>query len=405
MKTLSKITSVLFVGALAACQGGIESDTGDLAPVLGADEPSAIAGEYIVVMKSESAPGLVSTLTSNLGLLPNNKLNFEYTNIPAFSAKLTDETLEELRRNPDVDYIEADQIVTLNTTFNTNGFFTNFNIGGLDRIDQRALPLNQQFNDLNRKGSGVHVYVADTGIRSTHQEFTGRIGAGFTAINDGFGAEDCNSHGSHVASIIGGTNVGVARSVTLHPVRVLGCNGSGSISGIIAGVDFARTNCPTQGKHCVINLSLGGGASAALDSAITTAINAGLVAVVAAGNENQNACNVSPARVAAAITVGATTTGNDVRASFSNFGSCLDLFAPGTTIPGASSTSNTAYVVFDGTSQAAPHVAGVAAALWGTNLNLSNTQVRNAIVNSSTTNAVFSAGTGSPNRLLFHNSN
>jgi aqualysin 1 len=405
MKKLSKFTSVLFAGALVACQGGIQSGSEDLAPVIGADDPAAIAGEYIVVMKSDSSPNLVSDLTSRLGLLPNNRLNFEYTNIPAFAAKLTDETLDELRRNPDVDYIEVDQIVTLNTTFNTNGFFTNFNIGGLDRIDQRSRPLNQQFNDLNRKGSGVHVYVADTGIRSTHQEFTGRIGAGFTAINDGFGAEDCNDHGSHVASIIGGTNVGVARSVTLHPVRVLGCNGSGSISGIIAGIDFARNNCPTQGKHCVVNLSLGGGASTSLDNAITNAVNAGLVAVVAAGNENQNACNVSPARAAAAITVGATVTGTDARASFSNFGTCLDLFAPGTTIPGAASTSNTGYVAFDGTSQASPHVAGVAAALWGTNLNLSNTQVRNAIVNSATTNVVTGAGTGSPNRLLFHNSN
>jgi subtilisin family serine protease len=407
MKKLSALSGLLLLGSLSACEAGVEGEVEEIAPLLGAEEAGAIPGQYIVVMKDGTTSNLVADLSSKVGLLPGNKLNREFQSIPAFAAELTKDTLDEIRRNPDVAYVEQDQIVSLDTVHNTNGVFTNFNIAGLDRIDQRARPLNFQFNDLNRTGAGVHVYVLDTGILSAHQEFAGagRIGGGFTAINDGFGAEDCNDHGSHVASIIGGNNVGVARGVTLHAVRVLDCAGSGSISGIIAGVDFARTNCPSQGGRCVANLSLGGGASTALDNAVTNAHNAGVVMVVAAGNENQNACNVSPARAAAAITVGATVPGTDARASFSNRGTCLDIFAPGVGIPGAASSGTGDYVAFDGTSQAAPHVAGVAAGLKGVNPGLSSTGIRNALVNSATTNVVTNAGTGSPNRLLFHNSN
>lgn len=402
---LRVLSGALLLGTLAACQAEIGSSEDDLAPLLGAESESAIAGEYIVVLKEDSRPGLVSDLIGQVNLLPGNKLNHEYSSFRGFSAALTDETLDEIRRNPEVDYVEVDQVVSLNTVHNTNGVFTNFNIAGLDRIDQRARPLNFQFNDQNRVGTGVHVYVLDTGIRSTHGEFVGRIGNGFTAINDGRGAEDCNDHGSHVASIIGGSNVGVARGVTLHAVRVLGCTGSGSISGIVAGMDFARTDCATKPGPCVANLSLGGGASTALDNAVNNAINAGVTVVVAAGNENQNACNVSPARVTNAITVGATSPSTDARASFSNFGSCLDIFAPGVGIPGAASTSDGAYVAFDGTSQAAPHVAGVVAGFLGVNPTRTPAQVRTALVNSSTTNVVTNRGTNSPNRLLFHNIN
>jgi aqualysin 1 len=404
MKKTFKLLGTLFVGALAACQGDIQGDQGKIAPIFGQNDPAAIPGQYIVVLNARSEANLVSDLVTQVGLLPGNEITFTYERTRAFAAKIDALTLEEIRKNPDVSFVEQDRTVTLNTAHNTNGFFTNFNIAGLDRIDQRNLPLNNVFDDKNRTGVGVHAYILDTGINSAHQEFTGRIAGGaggFTAINDGRGTEDCNDHGSHVASIVGGTNVGVARGVTLHAVRVLDCAGSGAISGIIAGMDFAAANCPAN-ADCVANLSLGGGASAALDNAVTNAVNSGVTVVVAAGNENQNACNVSPARAPAAITVGATVPTTDARASFSNFGTCVDIFGPGVGIPGAASASPTAYVAFDGTSQASPHVAGVVASFLGVNPGSTPAQVVAALKAGATANVVGNAGTGSPNLLLFH---
>jgi subtilisin family serine protease len=218
-------------------------------------------------------------------------------------------------------------------------------------------------------------------------------------VFDAFGGSgaDCNGHGTHVSGTIGGSTYGVAKSVMLRGVRVLDCNGSGSNSGVIAGVDWVRQN---HIAPAVANMSLGGGASSALDTAVNNLHNANVTIAVAAGNSNANACNSSPARAANAITVGSTTT-TDARSSFSNFGTCLDLFAPGSGILSAWFSSNTATATLSGTSMASPHVAGVAALYKQANPSASSTTIRNAIVNNATTNVVSNAGTGSPNRLLY----
>ncbi len=222
------------------------------------------------------------------------------------------------------------------------------------------------------------------------------MGTGYDAI-DGGTADDCNGHGSHVAGTVGGTTYGVAKQVTLHPVRVLNCAGSGSNSQVISGVDWVTNN---RQNPAVANMSLGGSASTALDNAVSNSINSGVTYAIAGGNDNRNACNYSPARVTAAITVGATTS-TDARASYSNYGSCLDLFAPGSSITSAWYTSNTATSTISGTSMATPHVAGVAALYLQSNPSASTSAVRDAIVNGSTSGVVTSAGTGSPNRLLY----
>jgi subtilisin family serine protease len=247
----------------------------------------------------------------------------------------------------------------------------------------------------NHTGAGVFAYVIDTGIRTAHTQFGGRAANVFDAF--GGNGQDCNGHGTHVSGTIGGSTYGVAKSVNLRGVRVLDCNGSGSTSGVIAGVDFVRTN---HSNPAVANMSLGGGISSALDTAVNNLSNSGVAIAVAAGNSNANACNSSPARAANAITVGATTT-TDARASFSNFGTCLDIFAPGQGILSAYATSNTATATLSGTSMASPHVAGVAALYKQVNPSASSTTVRNAIVNGATTNVVTNPGTGSPNRLLY----
>jgi subtilisin family serine protease len=234
-------------------------------------------------------------------------------------------------------------------------------------------------------------------VRATHQEFTGRMGSGFTAISDGRGTDDCNGHGTHVAGTAGGTTYGVAKQVTIHAVRVLSCSGSGSTSGVIAGVDWVTQN---RVEPAVANMSLGGGASTALDSAVASSIAAGVDYAIAAGNSNANACNSSPARVAAANTVGATTS-TDARASFSNFGTCLDIFAPGASITSAWSTSNTATNTISGTSMASPHVAGAIALYLQTSPGASPSTVTQALVSNATTGKVTNAGSGSPNRLLY----
>ncbi|HEX8284933.1 MAG TPA: S8 family peptidase, partial [Pyrinomonadaceae bacterium] len=234
-----------------------------------------------------------------------------------------------------------------------------------------------------------------SGINLGHAEFGGRAVKGMDYATPGGAATDCNGHGTHVAGTVGGSTYGVAKGAMLRGVRVFQC--SGSTSGVIAGVDWVRAN---HVKPAVANMSLGGGASSALDTAVNNAINAGVTFAVAAGNENQNACNVSPARTAAAITVGSTTS-TDARSSFSNWGTCVDIFAPGSSITSAWATSDTATNTISGTSMATPHVAGAAALYLQGHTTASNATVRNALVNGSTTNVITSAGTGSPNRLLY----
>jgi subtilisin family serine protease len=308
--------------------------------------------------------------------------------INGFAAHMTKEQAEVLSHDPRIDFIEEDGVMHLNAT-QTNATW------GLDRIDQRSRPLNGTYN-FNWTGSGVRAYIIDTGIRPTHTNFGGRAAVAFDAT--GGNGLDCNGHGTHVAGTVGSSTWGVAKSVLLRGVRVFGCGSTTSTSTIISGVNWVAAN---RVLPAVANMSLGGGASSSLDSAVQGMINSGVTTAVAAGNNNgANACNGSPARLAAAITVGSTTS-TDARSSFSNIGSCLDLFAPGSSITSTWSTSDTATATISGTSMASPHVAGAAALYLQANPGASPATVRNALVNNATTNVVTNAGTGSPNRLLY----
>ena len=349
-----------------------------------------IRGQYIVLLKGEVPESQIDQQVDRIAFSRNARVGEVWKRAAhGLVAQMSAEDAADLVNDPSVALVEEDGIMSISAT-QTNPTW------GLDRIDQPALPLNAAYSyALN--GAGVRAYVIDTGIRSTHVDFGGRVIAGYTAISDGRGTTDCNGHGTHVAGTVGGTTYGVAKGVTLVPVRVLDCTGSGSTSGVIAGVNWVTSQ---SHRPAVANMSLGGGASSALDTAVQNSINAGVTYVVAAGNDNQSACNYSPARIAAALTVGATTS-SDGRASYSNYGSCLDLFAPGSSITSSWYSSNTSTSTISGTSMASPHVAGVAALYLAANGAATPSQVATAINQYATQNKVISAGTGSPNRLLY----
>jgi aqualysin 1 len=376
----------LFAAALYAQAGDVRS--------AGA---RAIPGSYIVVLNDGAARGVdnrdfslpaVSDVADDMAFLYGARTTFVYDSaLIGFAARLSPDQAQDLSDDPRVAYVEEDQVMEAVVTQSPATW-------GLDRIDQRNLPRNNQYI-YDRTGQGVHAYIIDTGIRTTHTQFSGRIGNGFSAISGG--VNDCNGHGTHVAGTVGGTTHGVAKAVILHPVRVLSCSGSGSNSGVIAGVNWVRTN---RVRPAVANMSLGGGASSALDSAVNSAIAAGVSFAVAAGNSNTNACNSSPARVPNANTVGSSTS-SDTRSSFSNFGSCVDLFAPGSSITSAWSTSNTATNTISGTSMASPHVAGVLALIVQGNVTMSAATASTTLRNNATPNVLSNVGSGSPNRLLY----
>lgn len=348
---------------------------------------------YIVVLKSGTDRANAASEFSRAGW----SIEREYSNVfSGFAIYLPTTAVAALARNPRVLSVERDAEVT---AFDTQAPAPSW---GLDRIDQRTLPLSGTFvYSAIGNGAGVRAYIVDTGVLSTHTEFTGRMAVGFSALKQQRGTtEDCNGHGTHVAGTVAGTTYGVAKKATIVPVRVLNCAGSGTISGVIAGLDWIAGD-HTSGP-AVANMSLGGSASATLDAAVLGVVNDGVTVVVAAGNSNADACAASPARVRQAVTVGATNS-TDARASYSNIGLCLDLFAPGSAITSAwiSRTSDTATNTISGTSMAAPHAAGVAAVFLSRVPTLTPAEVAAALTSSATTNVVTSAGIGSPNLLLF----
>ena len=340
------------------------------------------AGSYIVVFKANAVRAatearsqrpLIAAAVGDLAQAHGGNVTHVYQHaLKGFAVQLSADEAAALADDPRVAYVEPDRLVYAVATQSPATW-------GLDRIDQRDLPLNNSYT-YNQTGRACTPTSSTRACARTHQEFTGRMGNGADFIGDGNGTNDCNGHGTHVAGTTGGTTYGVAKGVTIHPVRVLGCTGSGPTSGVIAGVDWVTANSPSP---AVANMSLGGGVSTALDNAVTNSVNSGVSYAVAAGNSNANACNSSPARAAAANTVGATTS-SDARSSFSNFGTCVDIFAPGSSITSAWSTSNTATNTISGTSMASPHVAGAIALYLQTNPGATGAAVTSALVNNST---------------------
>lgn len=334
--------------------------------------------------------------------------------------KMTPQELAQLKTDPRVAYVEKDQAVSLIR----NDSKVEKNLGdletksieslaplsseiqpssiqnsppwGLDRIDQQNLPLSRNYSS-ELDGTGVNAYVIDTGILTQHEEFEGRAESGFDFVDNDSDATDCNGHGSHVAGTIGGKTYGVAKKAKLTAVRVLDCGGGGTYSSVIAGVDWVTAH---HKKPAVANMSLGGPLSKALEDAIRNSIQAGVTYTLAAGNENQDACATSPARMSEAIKAGATDSG-DARANFSNYGTCVDIFAPGVDIDSVGITSVTATDRMSGTSMASPHVAGVVALQLQNNPSLKPDQIKINLLNGSLPGKVLKPGVGSPNKLLY----
>lgn len=390
---LMLFTVLLFAACSEQPSGPVDQNgdaLGKAAPMDQSDTDIDLKDRYIVVFKK--SVGNVDRLVDEMTRGNGSSVHFRYRHaLKGFCATIPPQALEGLRRNPNVDYIEADGPVFAS---GTQTLPSNGSLWGLDRIDQATNSYNYVYNYPN-DASAVNAYIIDTGIRYDHVEFGGRATFGYDAFG-GTGA-DGNGHGTHVAGTVGGENVGVAKNVDLIAVRVLNNQGSGTTSGVIAGVDWVANN---HVAPAVANMSLGGGASTSLDQAVASAVSVGVTFVVAAGNSNAIACNYSPAREPSAITVGSTTSG-DVRSSFSNYGSCVDIFAPGSSIYSAYKNSSTSYATLSGTSMASPHVAGVAALYLQANQSATPAQVASALVSNATSGVVGSAGTGSPNLLVY----
>ena len=327
----------------------------------------AVSGDYIVTLTKGASVANEIKNVNGKDVAPK----FVYDQaINGYAAFLTAEQVCVLQKRPTVSLIEQDGIVTTDAT--TRSFSSSDpGLWGLDRIDQPNLPLLYSYT-YSSAGSGVDAYVVDSGILASHEQIAGRVSLGFSAVGSSTDTTDCNGHGTHVSGTIGGKDFGVAPSAQLIPVRVFGCSGSGTTSGVIAGLNWIINNHGTN--KAVANMSLGGGASNSLDNAVNNVIADGVVVVVAAGNSSKNACLYSPARVPNAVTVAASTI-SDGFASYSNNGKCVDLIAPGSNVKSSYIGSNSSTAVLSGTSMATPHVTGSVARILSSSTNFSVAQL------------------------------
>ena len=396
MRKLSSLTLAIVTGL---------SSQAFAAQMIEVDQAKAIDNKYIVVFDApkiidktdkKAVAAYIAQQTKILSNQYNVTVEREFgTALNGVLVDASKKQIHTLLSNPNVKYIEQDQIVSVTPLIDTKADQGNA-IWGLDRVDQTDLPLNSNYH-YDYDGSGVTAYVIDTGVLISHNEFGNRASHGYDFIDNDNNATDCNGHGTHVAGTVGGNSYGVAKNVNVVGVRVLGCNGSGSNSGVIAGINWVKNNASGPS---VANMSLGGGASQATDDAVNNAVASGISFVVAAGNDNRSACNYSPARAANAITVGSTTS-SDGRSSFSNYGNCLDIYAPGSSIKSAWYNSNSATNTISGTSMASPHVAGAVALYLDQNPSLSPSQIDSLLSQRSSKNKVSDAKSGSPNELLY----
>lgn len=393
MKTILLLSTVLTL-AVASLSYLSTGSSGKAAKLRTKD--NAIPGRYLVALEdgSMNARGAeeidparaAGDLASNYGGAVSKVFS---SAVKGFVVEMSDEAAENMSNDPRVKFIEQDSVMEAFDSQSNPDW-------GLDRVDQRSVPLNTSYI-YSQTGLGVNVYLLDTGIRPSHADFEGRAIAAHDVINDGQNGIDCNGHGTHVAATIGGRSYGVAKQVTLRSVRVLGCNGLGAVSTTVEGVDWITAN--RQGT-AIVNMSMGGGTSEFMDLVVGNAIRGGLQFVMAGGNQNQDACNVSPARIDIGITVGATDD-TDKRWESSNFGTCLDLFAPGVNIKSAWIWNDTAFNTGSGTSMAAPHVTGTAALYLQRHPAATPAEIANQILSTATFNRVTDAGAGSPNLLVF----
>jgi len=373
----------LFVSGLVLSAGVLVGAPAEAAPAKFIPaKGKAIPDQYIVVLKD--GPSInAGSAAQEVGAAPL----FVYDAVVnGFAAKLNQGQLKKLQNNPNVAYIEQDSEVSIDAT-QTGATW------GLDRIDQANLPLNGTYN-YNGTASNVTAYIIDTGIYTAHSDFGGRAAVAYDAF--GGNGQDCQGHGTHVAGTVGGARWGVAKAVNLRGVRVLDCNGSGTNASVVAGMNWVANNAV---KPAVANMSLGGGLNTTVNNAATNMVNRGITVAVAAGNSNANACNYSPASASGVLTVAASTN-TDAKASFSNYGSCVELYAPGQNITSTWIGSTTATNTISGTSMASPHVAGVAALYLGANPSATPSTVNSWIINNSTPNVISGNPAGTPNRLL-----
>ncbi|MER6125478.1 S8 family serine peptidase [Streptomyces sp. NPDC001795] len=383
------------IGAAALAVGLVSALPTHAAPgpdgrILYADAANAVPNSYIVVLKPEAAKAdspwgraLAARYSASVGHTYVKALN-------GYAVQATPADAKRFAADPSVASVVQNRTLHIDTTQ------TNPPSWGLDRIDQKTLPLNGRYTYPDSAGQGVTAYIVDTGVRISHTDFGGRASYGYDFVDNDNIAQDGNGHGTHVAGTVAGSSYGVAKKAKIVAIRVLDNNGTGTTDKVIAGIDWVAQH---RSGPSVVNMSLGGGADNALDTAVRNTIASGVPFAVAAGNSNTDASTVTPAHVTEAITVGATTS-QDMRAGYSNYGSVLDLFAPGSGITSTWNTSDTATNVLSGTSMATPHVTGAVALYLADHPTATPAQVASALTGAASANVVFDPGPGSPNRLL-----